>query len=157
MQELLAKAETRFPNDFQLPMLLGISAYFGELDAARAAGHFQRAAKKPMAPPFLAQFGERLARETADCGALLINLRTMASASAVGDAYKNVAAPVMERCLKRELEQAAAAFKLRNDRVPTGLDELLDAGLFRAPPPAPPGKCWIVINVNAYLQDCGKN
>jgi len=157
MQRLLARAEERFPTDFQFPMLLGISAYFGELDAARAATHFQRAATKPLAPPFLSQFGERLSRDTADCGALLVNLRTLAASSTVGDAYKKAAGPVLERCLKRELEQAAAAFKLRNGRVPEGLDELRAAGYVRATPPAPPGKCWVVINVNAYLQDCGRD
>jgi hypothetical protein len=154
MQGLLARAEERFPDDFQLPMLQGISAYFGELDAAKAARHFRRASTKPLAPPFLAQFGQRLEQETADCGALLVNLRTVAAASSVGDAYRKVAGPVLERCIKRELEQAAASFKLNKGVDPTGLEALIEVGLIKAKPPAPPGKCWTVINVNAYLQDC---
>jgi hypothetical protein len=153
MRRLLAQGEQRFPDDFQFPMLQGIAAYFGQLDAQGAATDFERAATRRNAPPFLSAFGRRLREQSATCGTLLLNLRSLSREDRLGDLMKS-AFDVYATCVKRELEQAAAAFKLREGRVPDGLGELLRAGLVQRAPEAPPGMCWSVINVNAYVHPC---
>jgi len=153
MDTLLTQAEARYPSNFEFPMLRGMSAYFGALDAQAAADHFQRAATKPGAPAYLAQFSKRLRSEVESCGVMLVNMKTLAKETKQQALMSGQLEGVYLRCIERELEQAAVGFRLNKGHSPS-VDELLAEGYLKEPPPAPPGKCWVLVNANAVLQPC---
>jgi len=153
MERLLGQAEERYPSSYEYPMLRGMSAYFGTLDAVAAAAHFARAAEKPQAPPYLKAFADRLRRDADDCGVMVVNMKAMAELSAQREALGNQIEGVYLRCLERELKQAAASFRLNNNRIAT-IRELIDAGYLKGAPPAPPGQCWEVQGNSVVLIPC---
>lgn len=155
MDRLLAQAETRYPTNYEYPMLRGMSAYFGQLDAVAAAAHFERAATMRQAPLYLKQFAERLRRDTTDCGVMVVNMRAMADISEQRISMTGQIEGVYLRCLERELKQAATSFKLNKNRIGT-IADLIDAGYLKAVPPAPPGKCWEIQGNGVVLIPCGE-
>ena len=153
MERLLSQAATRYPDNHEYPMLQGMSAYFGQLDAARAAEYFDRAAAIASAPPYLKLFADRLHRDANDCGVMVVNMKAMADVSTQVSAMKFRIEGVYLRCLERELKQAAASYRLNNNKTAT-IKDLIDAGYLKGPPPAPPGQCWEVQGASVVLVPC---
>lgn len=153
MDRLLERAEARYPTNYEFPMLRGISSYFGALDAGAAAGHFERAATREGAPTYLTQFAQRLRREVASCGVMVVNMKSLAEQTNQRALMTGQLEGVYLRCIEREIEQAATSFRLNRGRNPT-LDELRVEGYLKQVPPAPPGKCWVLINIDAFVQPC---
>ncbi len=153
MDALLEQAESRYSSSYEFPMLRGISAYFGALDASAAASHFERASKKEGAPGYLEQFGKRLRNEVDTCGVMVVNMKALASQTNDQALIGSQIEGVYLRCIEREIEQAAVGFRLNKGRAPS-LDDLIAEGYLKGVPPAPPGKCWVLINIDAFAQPC---
>ncbi len=154
MDEVLARAESLYPNEFRFPMMRGMAAYFGRFDNAAAAMHFERAAMRPVAPTFLAGLAEKARTHATTCSELLAETKSVSQQGLdpMG-ALESQRARVFESCVQRTLEQAIASYRLNLQRVPT-LEELLRDGYLQEPPPAPRGRCWIIEGPNAFLRQC---
>lgn len=153
MDAILAQAEERHPDEWEFSMMRGSAAYFGRLDAPTASKHFLDASRKPGAPEYLGLLGARLERMAGDCGTMLSDLKALGSENDPGQLLRGQRATIYRECIRRELEQAHANFRLNHQRAPT-LDELVASGVLKAPPPHPPGECWEFRGPRAVLAPC---
>jgi hypothetical protein len=155
MDRLLALAEREHPLEWEFSMMRGSSAYFGRLDAAAGAKHFAVAASKPNAPQYLGLLAKRLERHVVDCSSLMTDLKSMASANDPGNMLSQQRGSVFRECVRRQLEQAGAGYRLNNEQVPT-VNDLVKKGYLAAPPPHPPGECWQFDGPRAVLKPCSE-
>jgi hypothetical protein len=157
---LLARGEAAMPDQFQLPMYRGFLSYFGRLDLQGAAEHYQRAAKKPGAPAYLARFAARLATEEETCGSVMRDLREVSDAAG-GDqrqALQTSSGKVLLNCIQTRIERVANAWRVKHERKPT-LEDLVSQGLLDAEELAirPPGLCWALDDLQkASLVPCAR-
>jgi hypothetical protein len=155
MDRLLALAEDRNPGEWEFSMMRGSGAYFGRLDAATAAKHYANAASKPNAPAYLGLLAKRLERHVVDCPSLMTDLKAVASANDPGNMLTQQRSSVFRECVRRQLEQAAAGYRMNNERAPT-IDDLVEKGYLAAPPPHPRGECWHFAGPRAVLEPCSE-
>lgn len=154
---ILARGEEIMPDRFTFPLQRGFVAYFGALDWAAAAAHYERASKLPGSPPYLPSFVARLKENASTCATLRKDLETVVRATTderQSDAMKRGAADILVNCTKAELDAKASSFKLTHLRSAAGVQELLDAGLLAEPPWAPRGTCWHLEADRAKLVPC---
>ena len=153
VDQILARGEQHLADNFLLPMMRGFLAYVGLQDSAVASGHYQRAASKPNAPPYVAMLARRLEGNAASCEMLAGILRDM-QAQSQGERAGLLSAEqkhLLVDCWSRRIEAAATRFRLDQGRDGK-LEELIAEGL--PPPPTPPGQCWNLHAGRARLKEC---
>lgn len=141
VDELLERGEEHLPPGWHMPMLRGFVSYFGLGDYARAAEHYRRSGAQPDAPPYLAAFGERLAREGSSCAALRDRLGELVQ-TGESELVTHEARNILESCFKRRIKQAAASFRLKEGRGASSIAELRETNWLTEEPLAPRGLRW---------------
>jgi hypothetical protein len=145
VDELLAIAETRAPEEFEFPLERGVIAYFGRFDAARAAEHLERASTKRNAPEFVGQLGKTLRERGVTCAAMAEDAASVSQGgAALGD--RRLA------CAKHRIEAASAAARLNEDP-----DDSIAALVERGHLPRDallPGVCWELTAGTATARRC---
>ena len=68
--QILAKGERKYPDDWEFSQWRGFVAYFGEMDIPKALQHYKNAVAKPGHAPYLRSFIKRLEASQTDCFAM---------------------------------------------------------------------------------------
>ena len=145
---ILAKGEKRFPNDWEFSQWRGFVAYFGDMDIPRALVHYKNAIKKPGHAPYLVSFNHRLEKVSTDCALMIESMSQVLSADNQANTKEFLqgrAGKIIKNCVKMNLKQAAASFRLRHGKIALRVQDLLDFGMIDKMPPVPPGYCWAII------------
>lgn len=143
VDDMLARGQGLFPDDYELPVLRAFAAHFGTGDLKRAAAHYRVAGAKPQAPAYVSALAQRLENDNNSCSALY------EFASRQDSAMKSV---LLTGCIKRQIELAATAYRLRVGGTPD-LPTLLETGLL-APFPRLAGICWALHGPVAVAEPC---
>ncbi|MBL91021.1 MAG: hypothetical protein CMH56_04315 [Myxococcales bacterium] len=146
--KILAKGEQKFPDDWEFSQWRGFVAYFGEMNIPKALVHYKNAVKKPGHAPYLKSFIQRLERASTDCTMMSENMSQLLSAggpTSTQEFLQGRAGKIIKNCVKMNLKQAAASFRLRHGRIAMRVQDLLDYGIIDKMPPTPPGYCWSII------------
>ena len=151
LERILAVGEAALPDDFELPMGRGMAAYFGAYDLEAASAHFRRASELPSAPSYLAAFAERLTRTAHSCRKMQSDFVELTSKRDMPSARVRLEA-LLTQCVKRDLERAAAAARLKEGGSPS-ITQLIENG-YCSPPPTLPGRCWVLEGGIARLDPC---
>jgi hypothetical protein len=147
VDELLAVAEQRVPDEFRFPLERGVLAYFGRFEPIVAAEHLERAAAKAGAPPFIGQLASTLRKRGIACSSIAHDAELVSQgASSIGDRTVE--------CIKRRIEAAAAAARL-NDDPDTSVEVLVQRGHLPAEVLIP-GVCWTLREGTATPGPCGR-
>jgi len=145
VDELLARAEQRAPEDFRFALERGVLAYFGRFDATTAADHLERAASRPDAPDFIGRLATTLRKRGVMCATLAADAAAVSQGAAVlGDRTIE--------CVKRRIEAAATAARLNEDP-----DDSVEVLVQRGHLPADvvvPGVCWELKSGTATPRAC---
>lgn len=137
--ELLAKARKYLPQDYRIPFYMGLNYYRFGKDAANGAKYLMEASKLPGASFYYATLAARLSAYSSDYQRGIIFLNEMLKQtkdSGIAEQYK-LRIQVLEQM--NVIEQLMTQFRLKFNRPPTELAELVEAGLIDRLPADPYG------------------
>ncbi len=144
LDQLLARGQAQFPDSVELTLLRAFAAHFGVQDVKAAAYFYGLASRQPNAPPYVGALAERLAADSSSCGAV---------SAFAAQQDRSIGLPLLKSCLKRQIELAAAAYRLRFSVAPADISTLQQAGLL-GPLPSWSGLCWTLHGMAAELAPC---
>lgn len=140
--QLVRKGLQFFPTDIGLRFLLAYNLMYYEHRFKEAADIVEALSKLPHAPSYLAGLATRLYAQGGDFDAALTfaeNLRDAAKDDASRGFFdRRVKEIQLERILK-QVDMASAAFRARNGRLASSIDELIIQGFLSSLPPDPLG------------------
>ena len=149
---ILKKGEERYPNNWEFSQWRGFAAYFGEMNIDKALVHYKNAISKPGYPPYLKSFVQRLEQSKNDCRFLAQSLEQLLARKDNTTSFLNSkSGKIIKGCLTLSLKQAAASYRLKEQKVAINIAELLKTGYLKDVPPAPPGYCWAVLGIVELL------
>ena len=143
---ILKKGEERYPDNWEFSQWRGFAAYFGKMDVDKALVHYKNSISKPGYPPYLKSFVQRLEQSKNDCRFLAQSLdQLLARKDNTTSFLTSKTGKIIKGCLTLSLKQAAASYRLKEQKVAMNVAELIKTGYLKEAPPAPPGYCWAVL------------
>lgn len=153
---ILRRGEKIRGDDWQIAMWRGFVAYYGKQDFEAAATHFERSVKLG-GPDYLQKRAQTLRTESQNCRSLeknLVQMRDGAKGSGGSLLTSEQMQKILVGCIEAKLEAAIATYRIDHGKGAESMQELLDAGLLDAKPPAPSGQCWFLAKRTGYLAPC---
>ena len=144
LDALLARGQREFPESFDLPLLRAFAAHFGARDLKRAAYYYRQASAKPGAPNYLRPLADRLESDATSCSSLY---------EFAVQQERGIGLTLLTSCIKRQIELAAATYRLRHAAPAPDVATLQAAGLLGPLPPLP-HVCWVLGGATAVPTPC---
>jgi hypothetical protein len=134
----IQKGTRALPNSWLLQYHLGVIHYLFKGDFDAAAAYLTRAASKPKAPGFVARFAAIL--QTKRQGpqttiAMLEQMRDQATSQQTREVIERSIRDAQAAWDMRVLDEAVAAYRAREGRLPASLDDLVTSRQLRVLPP----------------------
>lgn len=139
---LLKKGMQHNPTEWKLPFLIGINYYYELYDDAKAADYISQASRLPNAPSSLATLAANLYVSAHSPQQAVNLLATMYQEATDESAKKLLEIRLKIVMIERDLyvlEQAIGGYRKMKGSNPSGLDDLVSAGLLSALPVEPAG------------------
>ena len=152
--QILAKGERKYPDDWEFSQWRGFVAYFGEMDIPKALQHYKNAVAKPGHAPYLRSFIKRLEASQTDCFAMSNSMSELVAekqSASTRDLLVSRAGKIIKNCVTMTLKQAAASYRLQRGQIAYDVQTLVAQGFLAKMPPAPNGYCWAIIKRTELL------